>query len=81
MFEGQRPGRLLQGCLGAFVSIPNGRAVGPQTQFGTRDPGRWPGLGKLLGLWPVKSCTLSWGEGSLEFDFVRNRIESDRTQN
>ena len=52
MFEGQRPGRLLQGCLGAFVSIPNGRAVGPQTQFGTRDPGRWPGLGKLLGLWP-----------------------------
>ena len=59
MFEGQRPGRLLQGGLGAFVSIPTGGAVGPQTQFGTRDPGRWPGLGKLLGLWPVKSCTLS----------------------
>ena len=34
-------------------------SVGPTITLRLRIPGRWPGLGKLLGHWPVCVCVCS----------------------
>jgi len=51
--EGQRPGHLSNFGLRRCRNPANGRAFGPQDKpLLPRFPGRWPGLGKLLGLRP-----------------------------